>query len=141
MRYRWARVVLLFVGYALSGVVQIRPGERGVVRRFGRLLSEPLTPGLSILLPWGMDRVDKVAVDRVQSVVVGYQEDDSSGETMPAGQLLTGDQSCQRTSGAHLQGSPPRGVGVRAASRSCGRFADARGGSRHGALGRQPQRR
>ena len=52
-----------------------------------------LEPGLSIQLPWGMDRVDKIAVDRVQSIVVGYQEDDSSGESMPPGQLLTGDHN------------------------------------------------
>jgi len=91
---RWLLVlVALLVGYALTGVVQIRPGELGVVRRFGRLLKNPLEPGLSIQLPWGMDRVDRVAVDRVQSVTVGYQEDDLSGETMPAGQLLTGDHN------------------------------------------------
>jgi membrane protease subunit HflK len=86
-------VLLLLAGYALTGVVQVRPGERGVVRRFGRLLTDPLESGLSVQLPWGMDRVDKVAVDRVQSVVVGYQEDDGSGESMPAGQLLTGDHN------------------------------------------------
>ena len=73
--------------------MQIRPGERGVVRRFGRLLPQPLHPGLAFQLPWGMDRIDRVAVDRVQRVAVGYQEDDLSGETMPAGQLLTGDHN------------------------------------------------
>jgi membrane protease subunit HflK len=94
MRLRWLIVVVVIVvGYALTGVVQVRPGERGVVRRFGRLLPDRLEPGLSIQLPWGMDRVDRVAVDRVQSVVVGYQEDDDSGEAMPAGQLLTGDHN------------------------------------------------
>jgi modulator of FtsH protease HflK len=93
MRYRWLIVVVVFAGYALTGVVQVRPGERGVVRRFGRLLSDRLEPGLAIQLPWGMDRVDRVAVDRVQSVTVGYQEDDFSGESMPAGQLLTGDHN------------------------------------------------
>jgi membrane protease subunit HflK len=92
---RTLRIVLLLVvaAYLLTGVVQIRPGERGVVRRFGRLLPERLEPGLAIQLPWGMDRVDRVAVDRVQSVVIGYQEDDFSGESMPAGQLLTGDHN------------------------------------------------
>ncbi|HWG41584.1 MAG TPA: protease modulator HflK [Gemmataceae bacterium] len=91
---RYLRILfVLVVAYLLTGVVQIRPGERGVVRRFGRLLTERLEPGLSFQLPWGMDRVDKVAVDRVQSVVVGYQEDDSSGESMPSGQLLTGDHN------------------------------------------------
>jgi membrane protease subunit HflK len=93
MRYRWLIAVVVLGGYALTGVVQVRPGERGVVRRFGRLLTERLEPGLAIQLPWGMDRVDRVAVDRVQSVTVGYQEDDFTGESMPAGQLLTGDHN------------------------------------------------
>jgi modulator of FtsH protease HflK len=93
MRYLRILLVLLIAAYLLTGVVQIRPGERGVVRRFGRLLPQPLQPGLAIQLPWGMDRVDRVAVDRVQSVTVGYQEDDLSGDTMPAGQLLTGDHN------------------------------------------------
>ncbi|MGH7173697.1 MAG: SPFH domain-containing protein [Gemmataceae bacterium] len=93
MRYLRILLVLLIAAYLLTGVVQIRPGELGVVRRFGRLLKYRLQPGLSIQLPWGMDRVDRVAVDRVQSVTVGYQEDDLSGETMPAGQLLTGDHN------------------------------------------------
>src|SRR5579883_3146482 len=93
MRRWWLVPVVLVAVYALTGVVQVRPGERGVVRRFGRLLPHPLEPGLAFQLPWGMDRVDRVAVDRVQSVTVGYQEDDFSGETMPAGQLLTGDHN------------------------------------------------
>ncbi|HTU89238.1 MAG TPA: SPFH domain-containing protein [Gemmataceae bacterium] len=92
--WRWWLVLLvLLAGYALTGVVQVRPGESGVVRRFGRLLPNRLEPGLAFQLPWGMDRVDRVAVDRVQSVTAGYQEDDFSGETMPSGQLLTGDHN------------------------------------------------
>jgi membrane protease subunit HflK len=39
-----------------------------------------------------MDRVDRVKVDRVQSVVVGYQEE-GDGLSMPPGQLLTGDHN------------------------------------------------
>lgn len=93
MRWRWSLLVVLLAAYLLTGVVQIRPGERGVVRRFGRLLPDRLESGLAIQLPWGMDRVDRVAVDRVQSVAIGYQEDDLSGESMPAGQLLTGDHN------------------------------------------------
>jgi membrane protease subunit HflK len=86
-------LILSLVGYLLTGVVQVRPGERAVVRRFGRVLEHKPEPGLWIGLPWGMDRVDRVAVDQVRSVVVGYQDDDSSGDAMPAGQLLTGDHN------------------------------------------------
>src|SRR5215468_8271072 len=89
-------LVLLAAGvvlYAMTGVVEIRRGERAVVRRFGRVLPHKPEPGLWIGLPWGMDRLDRVAVDRIQTVTVGYREDTSSDEAMPAGQLLTGDHN------------------------------------------------
>src|SRR5207248_7879636 len=85
--------VAAVVVYGLTGVVQVRSDERAVVRRFGRVLDEKPGPGLWVGLPWGMDRVDRVAVDRVQNLVVGYAEDAGDGDIMPAGQLLTGDHN------------------------------------------------
>jgi membrane protease subunit HflK len=93
MRYfRWLLLALV-VAYALTGIVQVRPGERAVVRRFGRVLPQKPEPGLWVGLPWGMDRVDRVNVDRVQSVVVGFQDEEGADQTVPAGQLLTGDHN------------------------------------------------
>jgi modulator of FtsH protease HflK len=70
----------------------VSPGERAVIRRFGRVLADQPQPGLWIGLPFGMDRVDRIAVDRVRNVVVGYQ--DSEGEdAVPPGQMLTGDHN------------------------------------------------
>jgi membrane protease subunit HflK len=86
-------LLALLVGYLLTGVVQVRPGERAVVRRFGRVLEYKPEPGLHVGLPWGMDRVDRVVVDAVRSVTVGYQEEDAGDDSMPAGQLLTGDNN------------------------------------------------
>jgi modulator of FtsH protease HflK len=83
---------LLLVAYVLTGVRQVLPGEQAVVRRFGRVLPYQPKPGLWIGLPFGMDRVDRVPVDRVRNVVVGYQ-DEQVGETIPAGQMLTGDHN------------------------------------------------
>jgi membrane protease subunit HflK len=92
MRYWFLLLGIGLLGYALTGVVQVRPGERAVVRRFGRLLEHQPEPGLWVGLPLGMDRVDRVAVDRVQTVVVGYQEQDGE-EGLPPGQMLTGDHN------------------------------------------------
>ena len=76
MRYLLLVVaVVLIVAYLLTGVVQVRPGERAVVRRFGRVLEHKPGPGLWVGLPWGMDRVDRVAVDQVRPVEVGYRPD------------------------------------------------------------------
>ena len=85
-------VPALLVAYGLTGVVQVRQGELAVVRRFGRVLPENAQPGLHVGLPWGMDRVDRVVVDRVQSVTVGFQEDGPE-DALPPGQLLTGDHN------------------------------------------------
>jgi modulator of FtsH protease HflK len=92
MRYFLAVCFLLLAGYALSGFVQVRPGERAVIRRFGRVVATP-GPGLWVGLPWGMDRVDRVPVDRLRRVTVGYQPDEEDGPVSSPGQLLTGDHN------------------------------------------------
>jgi membrane protease subunit HflK len=93
-RLIWAAVLLALAGYLLTGLTQVRPGERAVVRRFGRVLDEKPSPGLWIGLPWGMERVDRVPVDQVRRVEVGYQPDaDEDVLTTPPGQLLTGDHN------------------------------------------------
>jgi membrane protease subunit HflK len=93
MRMLKVLLVLLIVLYFTSGVVQVRPGELGVVRRFGRVLAHKPEPGLWLGLPWGIDRLQRVAVDRVQTVAVGYQEGDAPVTGMVPGQLLTGDHN------------------------------------------------
>lgn len=85
-------VLVLLAGYLLTGVAEVRPGERAVIRRFGRVLAEKPGPGLHVGLPWGMDRVDRVPVDMLRRVSVGYQPDEKQGDfRAPVGQLLTGD--------------------------------------------------
>jgi membrane protease subunit HflK len=74
-------------------MTQIRPGERGVVRRFGRVV-DVAGPGLRIGFPWGIERVDRVAVDSVRRVRVGYDpEVEADDQAAPSGQLLTGDHN------------------------------------------------
>src|SRR5262245_65605582 len=93
---RWFRILLL-VGvalYLLTGLVEVRRGERAVVRRFGRVLEEKPEAGLWVGLPWGMDRVDRVVVDQVGTGTVGYNEG-LGGRGVATGQVLAG----VRTSG------------------------------------------
>src|SRR5262245_59348253 len=92
---RLLRYLLLaaLVLYLLTGVVQVRQGERAVVRRFGRVLDERPTPGLWVGLPRGMDRVDRVEVDTLRSVQVGQADRADEEGVIPPGQLLTGDHN------------------------------------------------
>jgi membrane protease subunit HflK len=93
MRYFLAAVVLAFVGYLLTGVTQVRLGERAVVRQFGRVVDKP-GPGLRIGLPWGMERVDRVPVDFVRPVRIGFEPgSEETEDSTPAGQLLTRDHN------------------------------------------------
>lgn len=84
---------LLLLTYLATGITQVGPDERAVVRRFGRVIDRP-GPGLRIGLPWGVDRVDKFQVRTVRQLPVGYNPDimaDSPG--IPPGQLITGDSN------------------------------------------------
>jgi membrane protease subunit HflK len=78
----------------LTGLRAIEPGEKAVVLRFGRVVATP-GPGLYVGLPWGIDQVYRVAVNRTRSVQIGYQpdQDDESGLTPVPGQLVTGDHN------------------------------------------------
>jgi modulator of FtsH protease HflK len=79
---------------AWSCCTQVDPGERGVVLRLGRVVTT-VEPGLYVGLPWGIDRVERVAVDRVRRVLLGFTSSDSDdlGLAIPPGQLLTGDHN------------------------------------------------
>jgi membrane protease subunit HflK len=86
-------LLLGLVGYLLTGIAQVRPEERAVVRRFGRVVARP-GPGLWVGLPWGIDRVDRVPVLTARQLIVGYNPDAWSDiPGTPAGQFLTGDHN------------------------------------------------
>lgn len=89
------RYLLLFAvaAYLLTGIAQVRPEERAVVRRFGEVVARP-GPGLWVGLPWGIDRVDRVPVLTARQLAVGYDPDSWSDVAgTPTGQFLTGDQN------------------------------------------------
>jgi regulator of protease activity HflC (stomatin/prohibitin superfamily) len=56
--------VLILVAF-LSGVRVVQEYERGVVFRFGRVLSKPKGPGLIFIIPYGVDRMVKVNLQTV----------------------------------------------------------------------------
>jgi membrane protease subunit HflK len=94
---RFILLGLLLLGIAHTAwtcLAQVEPGERGVVLRFGRVVGT-VGPGLYIGWPWGIDRVERVAVDRVRQVAIGFSESESDdlGLAIPPGQLLTGDHN------------------------------------------------
>lgn len=72
----------LFLGmYLFSGLYLVRPGEQGVVRRFGKLVAADVAPGLRYQAPWPVDEVTTVAVAQVRR------------SNVPQSLMLTGDQN------------------------------------------------
>jgi membrane protease subunit HflK len=93
-RFFWGLLALLMGAWLLTGLTQVRSGERAVIRRFGRLLDVKPEPGLLVTFPWGIDRVDRVAVTQLRQVTVGFvPTPDAESEATPPGQLLTGDHN------------------------------------------------
>jgi membrane protease subunit HflK len=86
-------IPLAIVLYLLTGISQVKPEERGVVRRFGQVVARP-GPGLWIGLPWGIDRMERVPVLTTQQFTVGYSPENwSDAPGTPPGQFLTGDHN------------------------------------------------
>jgi Cu+-exporting ATPase len=77
-----ALVLLVLCGWALSGLNAIGPDEVGVVRRFGRpitedLLGRPTTtdlePGLHWRWPWPIESVTRLQPRRVHTIEIGFR--------------------------------------------------------------------
>lgn len=68
-RFLRGAVAVLVIFTLLSGIYTIAPGERGVVRRFGRVVNE-VGPGLHYRLPL-VERLDRVAMSEVRQVQTG----------------------------------------------------------------------
>jgi modulator of FtsH protease HflK len=86
--------VLFLVVTIVTSLTQVRPHERAVIRRFGEILDTKPEPGLHIGMPWWIDRVDLVPVGPVRTITVGYSDkDDQEGDSVPPGQMLTGDHN------------------------------------------------
>lgn len=87
-----AACVALWTVY--TSLTQVPSDQRAVIRRFGKLLDQKPQPGLHIGWPWGIDQVDLVPVGKVRIITVGFSDkQERDDETVPVGQLLTGDHN------------------------------------------------
>jgi modulator of FtsH protease HflK len=84
---------LLLLVWLASGIYIVNPGERGVVRLFGREFDQT-SPGLRYRLPWPIQAVDIVNVQAVRRAEIGFRT--SGGQaTRIANEalMLTGDEN------------------------------------------------
>jgi modulator of FtsH protease HflK len=78
---------------AWTALTPVQPGERAVIRRFGRILPDRPGPGLHVGLPWGIDVVERISIAGVRRLTVGYRDESAEEIATPVGQMLTGDHN------------------------------------------------
>jgi membrane protease subunit HflK len=88
----WVLVGLVTV-WLMSGIFIVAPEEQGVVTRFGAY-QRTVDPGLNFRAPWPLERVQKLPVQRVNQLAIGFRAGDAGSLDVPAESLmLTKDQN------------------------------------------------
>ncbi len=93
-------LVAFVILWLTTGIYQVENNERGVVLRFGKVVTE-LLPGLHIRFPYPIESVLTPAVTREHTIEVGRSSTQSGGSRRsnisdsghPEGQMLTGDEN------------------------------------------------
>ena len=72
---------IALLAWLSTGLVRVGPEEAAIHERLGVPLStEPLGPGLHVLLPWPLDRARRVPFRRVLTMRIGEEEEEEEGE-------------------------------------------------------------
>jgi regulator of protease activity HflC (stomatin/prohibitin superfamily) len=73
-------IVLAVVAWVSTSVAIVGIDEQGLVERLGvPLAGSPLGPGIHVHLPWPIDRVFRIPVQRVQVLTVGHEGQEEAG--------------------------------------------------------------
>jgi len=85
---------VIFIVWMLSGIYIVDPAERGVITRFGEFVEET-GPGPHWHLPYPIESVQKVNVDRIRTAELGYRSDaqNRSGSVLAESLMLTRDEN------------------------------------------------
>ncbi len=69
-----ALIVLVILAYLASGLFIVGPGERGIVKTFGRITQANLTPGLYYAWPYPISDADVESIARVRTIQFGFRQ-------------------------------------------------------------------
>ncbi|MDA0285014.1 MAG: FtsH protease activity modulator HflK [Planctomycetota bacterium] len=92
-------VVMLVLFFGKSAFYRVEASDEGVVLRFGRKIAT-VPPGLHMKMPWPIDTVYQVPVNRIQSLEFGFETSQAgrktvfasdSSDDLAVAEMLTGD--------------------------------------------------
>jgi len=94
---RWVIIGVIIIIFLVSSVFTVNPEEIGVIQRFGKY-TRVVSPGLNFKLPFGIETVKKVPVERQLKEEFGFRTTAAGVRTQYAGRayqkeslMLTGD--------------------------------------------------
>jgi membrane protease subunit HflK len=89
-------IVLVVIGWALTGFYRVQPNEQGVVLQFGEY-SRTTGPGLQYHLPWPIESVELPSVTAINRIDIGFRgstDGRTGSRDIPEESLmLTGDEN------------------------------------------------
>lgn len=94
---RWAcgLIACALVAWLASGLTAIRPEEKGVRLRLGRIVEADLAPGLHWCLPWPLEEVARVRPREVRRIEIGFRtsRDGQHNRLFDEALVIAGDES------------------------------------------------
>ena len=104
--FRTAKIVAIGLGmllvllYLASGFYSVKPAQRGVVKRLGRIVNDNVFPGIHYHLPWPFETVMRPATTEIRSMTVTFgivagtaQLSDAELAKRESDSLMTGDEN------------------------------------------------
>jgi len=89
----WVMMILLGMIYLATGFYSVKPEQRGVVKRFGEIIDDNVSPGIHYHMPWPIEVVARPKTTEIQSVKVIFEDTSNTGKVERGGALLTGDEN------------------------------------------------
>jgi membrane protease subunit HflK len=67
-------IFLLILLYLASGFYSVKPEQRGVLKRFGRVVTDNILPGIHYRVPWPIESVVRLSTTEIRSMTVRFEE-------------------------------------------------------------------
>jgi membrane protease subunit HflK len=95
-------IFLLILLYLASGLYSVKPEQRGVLKRLGRVVTDNILPGIHYHWPWPFESVVRLSTTEIRSMTVRFEEVKG-----PKGAKVKGSQVAKHIESKHVERPAP----------------------------------
>ncbi len=88
-----AACLLAIIVYFATGIYSVTPTQTGVIKRFGVIVNDDISPGIHYHWPWPIELVARPNTKEIRSMKLVFDQTTISKEHAGEGALLTGDEN------------------------------------------------